>query len=134
MLGEWQSRQKEGLEVQFGPPTLSVNTGWDFPFVSFFLQLLQKLPRIHLEPKQRVWSWPELTSISAGLIAGVLTGLLQTVVLGGEWGSQGRRHSTSGDCNRTRYGVVGTEPMLKSGPSYQLALSSGLNCFAPLEF
>lgn len=111
-----------------------MNTGWDFPFVSFFLQLLQKLPRIYLEPKQRAWSWPELTNISAGLIAGVLTGLLQTVALGGEWGSQGRRHSTSGDCNRMRYGVVGTEPMLKSGPSYQLALLSGLNYFAPLEF
>lgn len=84
MLGEWQSRQKEGLEVQFRPPTLSVNTGWDFPFVSFFLQLLQKLRRIHLEPKQRAWSWPELTSVPAGLIADILTGLLQTVVLGGE--------------------------------------------------
>ena len=39
---------------------------------------------IGMKQKQRAWSWTELTSISAGLVTGLLIGLLQ---LG--WG-QGR--------------------------------------------
>lgn len=92
-----------------------------------------KPPRICQALRKSVWSWPESTSSSAGLIPGLR--IVWSRSGGALWTG---RHCGSKDCSfvvgyRKARGVVGAAPTLKLDP-YSLALLSGAGCFASFEF